>query len=32
VIKTFQGKVGDTTIGMWILAAIFVLRYLLGGA
>ena len=27
VVKAFQGKVSDTSIGMWILAAIFVLRY-----
>ena len=27
-IKAFQGKAGETTIGMWILAAIFLLRYI----
>jgi adenine/guanine/hypoxanthine permease len=28
LIKAFQGKLSDTTIGMWVLAAIFILRYL----
>lgn len=28
VIKAFQGKLSDTSIGMWILAAIFLLRYI----
>jgi AGZA family xanthine/uracil permease-like MFS transporter len=28
LIKAFQGKASETTIGMWILAAIFVLRYI----
>jgi AGZA family xanthine/uracil permease-like MFS transporter len=32
LVKTFQGKVKETTIGMWVLAAIFILRYLFGGA
>jgi AGZA family xanthine/uracil permease-like MFS transporter len=27
VVKAFQGKAGETTLGMWILAAVFVLRY-----
>jgi AGZA family xanthine/uracil permease-like MFS transporter len=27
VVKAFQGKASETTIGMWILAAVFVLRY-----
>jgi AGZA family xanthine/uracil permease-like MFS transporter len=27
VVKAFQGKVSETSIGMWILAAIFILRY-----
>jgi AGZA family xanthine/uracil permease-like MFS transporter len=26
-IKAFQGKASETTLGMWILAAVFVLRY-----
>lgn len=29
LVKAFQGKLNDTTLGMWILAAIFILRYLL---
>lgn len=28
LIKAFQGKTSQTTIGMWILATIFVLRYI----
>jgi AGZA family xanthine/uracil permease-like MFS transporter len=28
LIKAFQGKVNQTTIGMWILASIFLLRYI----
>jgi AGZA family xanthine/uracil permease-like MFS transporter len=28
LIKAFQGKLADTTPGMWILAALFILRYL----
>ncbi|WP_017297280.1 NCS2 family permease [Nodosilinea nodulosa] len=34
LIKAFQGKTSDTTLGMWILAAIFLLRYIFvaGGA
>ncbi|MFM7325454.1 MAG: NCS2 family permease [Nodosilinea sp.] len=28
LIKAFQGKLADTTLGMWILAALFILRYL----
>ncbi|MEM7796643.1 MAG: NCS2 family permease, partial [Cyanobacteria bacterium P01_C01_bin.118] len=28
LVKAFQGKVNETTIGMWILAAIFILRYI----
>jgi adenine/guanine/hypoxanthine permease len=28
VVKAFQGKTSQTTIGMWILAAIFLLRYI----
>jgi AGZA family xanthine/uracil permease-like MFS transporter len=27
VVKAFQGKTSETRIGMWILAAIFILRY-----
>jgi len=27
VVKAFQGKASETSIGMWILAAIFILRY-----
>lgn len=27
LIKAFQGKARETTLGMWILAAIFILRY-----
>lgn len=27
-IKAFQGKASETTIGMWILAAVFLLRYI----
>ena len=27
LVKAFQGKVNETTLGMWILAAIFILRY-----
>ncbi|MBD0335951.1 MAG: NCS2 family permease [Cyanobacteria bacterium Co-bin13] len=27
LVKAFQGKLSDTTIGMWVLAAIFTLRY-----
>ncbi len=32
LVKAFQGKVKDTTLGMWILAAIFLLRYVFLGA
>ncbi|MFM7529526.1 MAG: NCS2 family permease [Nodosilinea sp.] len=28
LIKAFQGKLADTTLGMWILATLFILRYL----
>lgn len=28
LVKVFQGKVQETTVGMWILAGIFVLRYI----
>jgi adenine/guanine/hypoxanthine permease len=28
LVKAFQGKASETTIGMWILAAIFILRYI----
>jgi AGZA family xanthine/uracil permease-like MFS transporter len=28
LVKAFQGKAGETSIGMWILAGIFILRYL----
>jgi adenine/guanine/hypoxanthine permease len=28
LVKAFQGKVSQTTVGMWILAAVFSLRYL----
>ncbi|WP_197064942.1 NCS2 family permease [Leptolyngbya sp. KIOST-1] len=28
LIKAFQGKTNQTTVGMWILAAIFLLRYI----
>ncbi len=28
LVKAFQGKTSQTTIGMWILAAIFMLRYI----
>jgi len=28
VVKAFQGKLNETSIGMWILAAIFILRYI----
>ena len=28
LVKAFQGKARETTIGMWILAAIFILRYI----
>ncbi len=28
LVKAFQGKVGETTVGMWVLASIFVLRYI----
>ncbi|MEM6252779.1 MAG: NCS2 family permease [Cyanobacteria bacterium P01_D01_bin.156] len=28
LVKAFQGKANETTIGMWILAAIFILRYI----
>ncbi|WOD40996.1 NCS2 family permease [Nodosilinea sp. E11] len=28
LVKAFQGKTSQTTIGMWILAAIFLLRYI----
>lgn len=28
LVKTFQGKTSQLTIGMWILAAIFILRYI----
>jgi adenine/guanine/hypoxanthine permease len=28
LIKAFQGKLSDTSIGMWILAAVFLLRYI----
>lgn len=28
VVKAFQGKAGETSLGMWILAAIFVMRYI----
>jgi AGZA family xanthine/uracil permease-like MFS transporter len=28
LIKAFQGKTSQTSIGMWILAAIFLLRYI----
>jgi adenine/guanine/hypoxanthine permease len=27
VVKAFQGKASETSIGMWILAAVFILRY-----
>ena len=27
VVKAFQGKASETSLGMWILAAIFILRY-----
>lgn len=27
LVKAFQGKLNQTTIGMWILAAVFILRY-----
>jgi AGZA family xanthine/uracil permease-like MFS transporter len=30
LIKAFQGKSHETTIGMWILAVIFILRFVLG--
>ncbi|NJL00285.1 MAG: NCS2 family permease [Spirulinaceae cyanobacterium SM2_1_0] len=30
LVRTFQGRAGELKIGMWILAAVFVLRYLLG--
>ncbi len=30
LIKAFQGKRHETTIGMWILASIFILRFVLG--
>ncbi|MEO0867103.1 MAG: NCS2 family permease [Cyanobacteria bacterium J06642_11] len=28
LVKAFQGKANETTLGMWILAAIFILRYI----
>lgn len=28
LVKAFQGKTNQTTVGMWILAAVFILRYL----
>lgn len=28
LIKAFQGKFNETTVGMWVLAAIFILRYI----
>ncbi|HEY9880756.1 MAG TPA: NCS2 family permease [Leptolyngbyaceae cyanobacterium] len=28
LVKAFQGKLNQTTIGMWILAAVFILRYI----
>jgi AGZA family xanthine/uracil permease-like MFS transporter len=28
VVKAFQGKISDTNLGMWILAIIFILRYI----
>lgn len=28
LVKAFQGKIGETTVGMWILASIFLLRYI----
>ncbi|HIK45812.1 MAG TPA: NCS2 family permease [Leptolyngbyaceae cyanobacterium M65_K2018_010] len=28
VVKAFQGRASQTTIGMWILAAVFILRYI----
>ncbi|MEM7062147.1 MAG: NCS2 family permease [Cyanobacteria bacterium P01_B01_bin.77] len=28
LVKAFQGKVNETTVGMWILAIIFILRYI----
>jgi AGZA family xanthine/uracil permease-like MFS transporter len=28
IVKAFQGRTSETTIGMWILAAVFVLRYI----
>lgn len=30
VVKAFQGKLSDTSIGMWVLAVIFILRYIFG--
>ena len=30
LVKAFQGKVRETTVGMWILAVIFILRYVFG--
>ncbi|MEO1519200.1 MAG: NCS2 family permease [Cyanobacteria bacterium J06633_2] len=30
LIKAFQGKSHETTVGMWILAVIFILRFVLG--
>ena len=30
LIKAFQGKSQETTVGMWILAVIFILRFALG--
>ncbi len=31
LVRSFQGRAGELKLGMWILAAVFVLRYLLGG-
>ena len=28
LVKAFQGKVRETTVGMWVLAIIFILRYI----
>ncbi len=32
LVKAFQGKTNETTAGMWVLAVIFILRYLFIGA
>ena len=32
LLKAFQGKVHETTIAMWILATVFILKFALVGA